>query len=146
MSDQPRTRQSETFAAKQTTRPLDSGIQINPKIRNGEYMQASGAVSRVRQARTRFASSAERGCPHESRRGHAFITTCGGFCSEHDSTRRLPITAAVLVVYTAEDCHHEDGFLLDGIFSLQSHESTMASLITAYWRQRATRARFRCLH
>jgi len=50
-------------------------------------MQASGAVSRVRQARTMRASSDERGCPHESRRGHAFCTTCGGSASEHEGSR-----------------------------------------------------------
>ena len=56
-------------------------------IQLGAYMQASGAVSRVRQARTMRASSDERGCPHESRRGHAFCTTCGGSASEHEGSR-----------------------------------------------------------
>ena len=56
----------------------DSGSQIKYKSGNGDCMRASGAVSRVRQARTACPWSAARGCPHESRRGHAFSPTCGG--------------------------------------------------------------------
>src|ERR1044071_8990215 len=50
-------------------------------------MQASGAVSRVRQARNASIWPARRGRPHESRRGRAFCTTCGGAASEHDGSR-----------------------------------------------------------
>jgi hypothetical protein len=54
-------------------------------------MQASGAVSRVRQARTMQTEYAERGCPHESRRGHALFPSCGGAGDERGSPRRLCI-------------------------------------------------------
>jgi len=64
-------------------------IHRTKNIRLGAYMQASGAVSRVRQARAMRASSDKRGCPHESRRGHAFCRTSGA-CLQHDRSCRSP--------------------------------------------------------
>src|SRR5262249_250799 len=63
-------------------------------IKLGAYMQASGAVSRVRQARTEHSSSTERGCPHESRRGHAFCRHTWRVCSK-PILPRAPNMAAI---------------------------------------------------
>jgi hypothetical protein len=109
-------------------------------------MQASGAVCRVRQARIKSTLSAERGCPHESRRrprsAQPAADSVAGTAALVDYRSQRPVAA----IYTAEDCRHANTFLLDSISTLESPELTKTSPITVYLRQRATRARFRCAH